>query len=393
MDMVKNNNPVWAEIDLQAIASNLKLVKQLVGAKTKIMSVVKADGYGHGSIEVARTIAASGTDAFGVARFDEGVALRKSGLQHPILVFGYTPPEAAEDIIKYGLRQTVFSKSYAELLNEKARIFGGRIKVHVKIDTGMGRLGFVPEHLNGKHGNNKDQKSFLGNDIASMSKLTNLAVDGIYTHLASSDSADKTSARNQLTLFNKIVSFLETEGLHFPDIHAANSAAIVGLPESHLTMVRPGIMLYGLHPSVDHQTDDNVVLQPAMQVKARIAQIKDVPDGFKVSYGHSYVTPGATRLATVPVGYADGYNWRLSSTGVMLVGGYRAPVVGRVCMDQSVLDVGHIEGIRCGDEVVIMGRQKKAVLSAEEIADQLGTINYEIVSTIMARVPRLYKTF
>jgi len=386
-----NDHPIWAEIDLDAITRNFQSVRQLIKPETKIMSVVKANGYGHGSVDAAHTVSAAGTDALGVARHGEGVALRKSGLRQPILVFGYTPPDAAREIIEYDLMQTVFSPSYAHSLNDQACAVGGRIKVHIKIDSGMGRLGLVPEQLNGEQKNDHTQKSLICNDVISIAKLANLEIEGAYTHLAASDSSDKTSAYRQLMLFEEVVSLLEADGIPIPVKHAANSAAIIDLPESHLDMVRPGIMLYGLYPSVE-VAHNRIDLTPAMQLKARIAQLKDVPKGFKVSYGHTYSTRRATRLATVPVGYADGYNWKLSSEGVMLVGGQRAPVVGRVCMDQTIIDVGHIDGVRCGDEVVIIGRQDEAVLSVEEMARQLGTINYEIVATLMARVPRVYVT-
>jgi len=385
----KKHFPVWAEIDLKAIAHNIGAVRQLIAPKTKIMAVIKADAYGHGIVNVAHTADAAGVDAFGVARLGEAIVLRKSGFTNQILIFGYTPPEAAGQLIKNNLVQAVFSSSYAITLNEKARELNGHIKIHIKIDSGMGRLGLVPARLleTGKDVNKTNHS--ICRSVSSIVKLSNLETEGLFTHFAASDSDDKKSAYKQLTLFREVISLLEADGVDIPVKHSANSGAVIDLPDAHLDLVRPGIMLYGLYPSAE-VAHHKVELQPAMQLKARVAQVKNVPAGFKVSYGHTYSTPYATRLATIPIGYADGYSRQLSSSGTMLVKGHRAPVVGRVCMDQTIIDVGHIEGVCCGDEVIIIGRQDGAVLSAEEMARELGTINYEIVATLMARVPRVY---
>ncbi|NDV27464.1 alanine racemase [Desulfovibrio sp. JC010] len=371
--------PVWAEIDLQAIKHNFSEVQRLVKKQSKIMAVVKADAYGHGLPEVAKNLSSAGADYFGVARLDEAITLRSQGIDKPILVLGYTPPEAAAQLQKHDIIQTVFSTDYGLRLNEQART-GGKIKIHIKIDTGMGRLGLVQETMNG----------MLPESVAVIHQLPHLETEGIFTHFAASDEADKTSALAQLRLFKNTLAELEQRGIHIPLKHAANSAAIIDLPESYLDMVRPGIMLYGLYPSSGvHQI--NADLKPAMQIKARIAQVKEVPAGFRISYGHTYTTTAPTRLATIPLGYADGYRRQLSSAGKVLVHGIQAPIVGRVCMDQSVIDVGKIKDVQAGDEVVIIGKQEKAELSAERMACELGTINYEIVSTLMARVTRIYK--
>ncbi len=389
MNTVKEHYPIWAEIDLGAIAHNIEAVRQLINPGSRIMAVVKADAYGHGIVDAARVMKVAGADTFGVARLGEAIILRKSGIKNQILVFGYTPPDAAEELIKHNLTQTVFSPGYAVALDENARVANGHIKIHIKIDSGMGRLGLVPETLQGESYYHKGRKSDICESVTAIFNLSNLQTEGVFTHFAASDAADKTSANKQLLLFQDVISLLEADGLHIPIKHSANSGAVIDLPESHFDMVRPGIMLYGLYPSAE-VAHDKIHLQPAMQLKARVAQVKNVPEGFKVSYGETYSTSHATRLATVPVGYGDGYSRQLSSSGVMLVRGQRAPVVGRVCMDQTIIDVGHIEGVRCGDEVVIIGRQGEAVLTAEEMARELGTINYEIVTTVMARVPRVY---
>ena len=370
--------PVWAEVDLKAIKHNFEEVQRLVKDNSKIMAVVKADAYGHGLCKVASVLDAAGVDFFGVARLDEAISIREQGIEKPILILGYTPPEAAPELYSHNITQTVFSTDYALRLNEHSRGYG-KIKVHIKVDTGMGRLGLVHETMNG----------MLPENVAVIHQLPHLETEGIFTHFAASDDADKTSALNQLRKFKNILADLEQRGIRIPIKHAANSAAIIDLPESYLDMVRPGIMLYGLYPSNGvHQQNAN--LKPAMQIKARIAQVKKVPAGFRVSYGHTYATPVATKLATIPLGYADGYRRQLSSAGKVLVHGQQAQIVGRVCMDQSMLDVGKINDVAAGDEVVIIGQQGKAELSAERLACELGTINYEIISTLMARVTRVY---
>ncbi|WP_320174271.1 alanine racemase [Maridesulfovibrio sp.] len=380
MNNPKTFAPIWAEVDLSAIKHNFNEVQRLVNKQSKIMAVVKADAYGHGLTKIADCLNRAGADYFAVARLDEAVALRNHGIEKPILILGYTPPEATAELLEYNITQTVFSKDYASQLNAAASQIGKILKTHIKVDTGMGRLGLVDASHDG---------TFL-ESISAINRLPNLETEGLFTHFAASDEADKSSAFEQLGQFKNIIAAIERKGINIPLKHAANSAAIIDLPESYLDMVRPGIMLYGLYPSNGvHQ--QNADLRPAMQIKARIAQTKEVPAGFRISYGHTYTTPIATKLATIPLGYADGYRRQLSSAGKVLVHGQHAPIVGRVCMDQSVVDVGKIDNVEDGDEVVIIGRQDQAEISAERMACELGTINYEIVSTLMARVPRIYK--
>lgn len=381
--------PIWAEIDLSAINHNLSEVKRKLDPGTGVIAVVKANAYGHGLEQVAHSLDTAGADAFGVARLSEAVALRESGIKKEILVFGYTPPEATGKILRHKLTQTVFSLSYAQELNEKASNLGESLKVHIKVDTGMGRLGVVPSQLEGKKRSPDCEKDQMCAAVRGICSLSNLDARGIYTHFAASDAADKTSPRRQLALFQDVLAMLDANDIEIPVKHAANSGAVIDIPEAYFDMVRPGIMLYGLYPSEDVDHED-IKLRPGMHLKARITQLKDVPAGFKVSYGETHSTPRPTKLATIPIGYADGYSRKLSSAGVMLVKGQRAPVVGRVCMDQTIIDVGHIEGVKRGDEVVIIGSQGNETVSADEMANQLETINYEIVSTLMARVPRVY---
>ena len=382
----EHHHPVWAEIDLKAIGHNCREVKRIIPSQTRFMAVVKADACGHGALMAAKTALNNGADLLGVARAAEGIALRRAGFQVPILVLGYTSPAETKLLLDHDLTQTVFDPEQAREFSQKALALGETLQAHLKIDTGMGRLGLVavPDtHEDGEYNPQALEQAL------NMARLSGIHLEGCYTHFAQADSADKTHARGQLKCFQALTRALKEKGLTFEFCHAANSAGVIDLPASHLDMVRPGIMLYGLYPSreVDHQV---VSLKPAMSLKTRLAQIKEVGPGFHISYGSTFVTETATKIATLPVGYADGYRRNISSRSAMLVRGVRAPVVGRICMDQTMLDVGHIQGVKVGDEVVIMGTQKSEQIPAEELADLLGTINYEIVSTIMARVPRIY---
>jgi alanine racemase len=381
---------IWAEIDLGAIAGNVRELRRLTDPRAKVMAVVKADGYGHGACEVARTALAAGAEWLGVARLHEAVRLRESGLAAPLMVLGYTPPEDAKRLVEFDLRQSVYSLAAAEAYAAEARRRGGRVRVHLKVDTGMGRLGLVPAALAGVGGPGP-----VGDELArtagAIARLPGLEVEGIFTHFAASDSADKTHARGQLRLFLEVLERLRRDGLEFAVRHAANSAAVIDLPESHLDLVRPGIALYGLRPS-DEVDLTRIRLTPAMALKTRIVHLKQVPAGTCVSYGLTHRTPSPTVIATIPTGYADGYRRLLSSRGEMLVGGRRVPVVGRVCMDLTMLDVGAVPSPRVEDEVVIFGRQGDEAITADDLARALGTINYEIVCDLTPRVVRIYSS-
>ena len=373
--MPPDDELIHATIDLTAIDHNFRALRSLTRPPTRMMAVVKANAYGHGAVTVAETAVAAGADALGVARVGEAVALRREGIGIPILVFGHAPAGRAAELIEHGIAGTVHDVEGAQALSDAARAVGDRVEVHVKIDTGMGRIGLPAEDID---------------SARTVFELPGLRPTGIYTHFASADSEDKTFARRQIQRFQDSVRRLSP---HFPPEtpmvrHAANSAAIIDLPEAHFDLVRPGLSLYGLYPS-PHQRG-RVDLRPAMTLISRIVHLKQVPAGFPVSYGSTYITAEPTAIATVPVGYADGYDRLLSSRGRMLVRGNYAPVVGRVCMDQTMIDVGHIPDAAVGDEVVILGRRGTGEVSADEIADLTGTINYEVVSTITARVQRRY---
>lgn len=376
-----------AEIDLSAIAHNVHELRRLTNPAAGILAAVKANAYGHGAVETARQVLKSGVDMLGVARLEEGIELRKAGIDAPILIFGYTAPEMGNILISHDLTATVYSADTARLYASTAVKQGKKIKIHLKVDSGMGRLGFVPDGLC-KSGATSNTSHNAFQEIVTISALSNLEIEGIYSHFATADSQNKAYAKRQFNIFLEFLEHLRQNGLEFPLKHAANSAALIEMPETHLDLVRPGIALYGLKPSSE-ANPKNINLKPALSLKTGIIHLKKVPAGFNVSYGCTYTTDKTTTLATVPVGYADGYSRLLSSRGKMLVHGCRAPIVGRVCMDLTILDVGQIPQVKLEDEVVIIGSQGEERISAEEIATTLNTINYEIVSAISARVPRI----
>jgi len=379
---------VWAEIDLKTIAHNIRELRRITNPKARLMSVVKANAYGHGIIEVARQSIENGTEALGVAHIEEGIQLRKAGINAPVLILSYTLPEQSKELIEFNLTQTVYSYETAKSLSEAASAYGKKIKVHIKVDTGMGRLGLLPNQLRlSKY--NKKIKDGSVSEVESIFRLPMLELEGIFTHFATADKADRTYANNQLEIFMDFLNELRLAGIEIPVNHAANSAAIINMPEAHLDMVRAGISIYGLYPS--EEVDRSIIeLKPAMELKTKIIHIKKVPAGFKVSYGITYETEKPTTIATVSIGYADGLNRLLSSNGRMLVCGQSAPIVGRVCMDLTMLDVGNIPEAAIGEEVVVFGKQGNASITVDEIASAINTINYEVVSTIMERVPRIY---
>jgi alanine racemase len=378
----------WAEIDLNAYAHNIQELKRITRPPARLMAVVKANAYGHGAVEISRRALQSGAGYLGVARINEAVALRKAGLSAPILILGYSPPALAETLIEYELTQTVYHFRTAQALSDRARRTGRKIKIHIKVDSGMGRLGFVLPSPDMDITNEQSDDNCL-KQILSIARLASLQVEGIFTHFATADSADKSYANRQLERFAAFMDQLAAAGLRVPIVHAANSAALIDMPEAHFDMVRPGIATYGLYPSAE-VNKSTVDLRPVMALKSRIIHLKKVPAGFYVSYGITHRTSKPTTIATVPVGYADGYNRLLSSRGYMLVHGQRVPIVGRVCMDLTMLDVGRLSGVAIEDEVVVIGQQADAVITADELAAELNTINYEIVATITARVPRVY---
>ncbi|SFR08605.1 alanine racemase [Desulfoscipio geothermicus] len=375
-----NNTPVWSEINLAAIAHNIRQLKNITRPDAELMAVVKANAYGHGAGQVARVAMENGATRLGVARVSEGEALRRAGIDAPLLILGYTVPEDYPSLLANDLAQTVYSLAAARELSATAARAGKKAVVHIKVDTGMGRLGFCID---------KEAVKEAVREITAIAKLPHLEVEGIYTHFAAADSRDKSYTIKQWRKFNELLEALSREGLAFLYRHAANSAALIDLPETHLDLVRAGIAIYGVYPSNEVLTE-RVSLKPAMAVKARVAHVKRVPAGTGISYGVTHITPKDTLVATIPAGYADGYSRLLSSRGEVLLRGRRAPVIGRVCMDQFMVDVGHLSDVEPGEEVVLMGRQGDDMVSADEIAGKIGTIAYEVLCMVSARVPRYY---
>lgn len=365
--------PTWAEIDLHAIAHNLQEIRRFTHNHAKIMAVVKADAYGHGVLPVTSTVLENGATWLAVAIPEEGIHLRQHGIFAPILIMGLTLPEQADEIVRYDLIPTVATRESALALSGAAGRLGKNISVFVKLDTGMHRIGLLCE----------EAVPF----IKQLTSLEGITVQGLLTHFAVSDISDKSYTHRQFNSFQDIVSSLRHEGIDIPVKSAANSGAIVDLPETHLDFVRPGITLYGLSPS-DEIT--GISLKPAMQFKTRVVYVKKVPAGSKIGYGCTYTTPHESIIATLPVGYADGYNRLLSNRGEVLIRGTRCPVVGRVCMDQITVDVTHLPPLSVGEEAVLFGKQGQAEISVDEIAQKLNTINYEVVCGISPRVPRVY---
>jgi alanine racemase len=378
-----HSHAVWAEIDLAAIAHNTRELRRLLRPPVRLLAAVKANGYGHGAEQVARVALRNGATDLGVARIAEGIALRRAGISAPILILGRTSGVYAQQLMTYRLIPSVFSVQNAHELAAGALKAGQVLPVHIKIDSGMGRLGLPCDGLHsGADGSTLEA-------VLAISRLQGIQLEGIFTHFATADQADLGYARKQFAHFEHLLAGIEAAGLHIPLRHAANSGAIMQMPETHLDMVRAGISVYGLYPSAEVDRSA-IALRPALSLKAPIIHLKHVPAGTCISYGCTYRTPAAAIIATVPVGYADGYRRGLSNKGAMLAGGMRVPIVGRVCMDLTMIDVSRVPGAKVGDEVVLIGRQNDAVISAEEVAATLDTINYEVVAGLTERVKRVY---
>lgn len=374
---MKNNKyyRVYAEINLDAIVKNVDNLMALTKENTGALAVVKADGYGHGDVAVAKAVAQKVT-GYAVATLDEAVNLRENGVKKPILVLGYVDPYEFDILVSYEITATVFDVETAQLLADAARVQKKQAHCHIKVDTGMRRIGLEPDE----------------NGIAIVKQITalkELSADGIFTHFAASDETDKTSAEHQFKLFTDFTGRLEKEGIHFTYRHCANSAAVIDMPQVDLDMVRLGIAMYGMYPS-DEVKKEKVELFPALDLKSHITMVKEIPAGEKVSYGGTFTTTRTTKLATVSVGYGDGYPRALSSKGYVLVRGQKAPIVGRVCMDQMMVDVTDIKNVTRADIVTLIGKDGDAEITVEEIAVLAGTFNYEFVCDLGKRIPRSY---
>lgn len=367
---------VVAEIDVDAITHNYRQIKQTIPKYTGIMAVVKADGYGHGAVKVAQILEKEGVDYLAVAIAAEGAQLREEGIKVPILVLGYTPATSVGALIENDLTQTIFSYEMAKYISYEASKLGKKVNIHIKVDTGMGRIGFLPHPTSIE-------------EIIEINKLPNIEIEGIYTHFSSADEQDQTYTKKQNSIFNGFLKELSQVGIEVPIVHGANSAAIIMHKYSHSNMVRLGISLYGHYPSTVAKSYP-VGLKPAMSLKTQVVHVKKVPKGQPIGYNRTYTTRDVTTIATIPIGYADGYSRGLSNKGRVLIRGEYAPVIGNICMDQFMVDVTHINYVAVGDEVVLFGKQDDNEITVEEIADILNTINYEVICMIGKRIPRIY---
>ena len=363
-----------ASIDLAALDHNLRQVRQRIGPTCRILAVVKADGYGHGAIDISRALAQSGVDGLVVATVEEGIALRERGLRKPVLVIGGIFREQARAIVQHGLTPLIHDLSLAEPLAAACPPGREPLPVHLKIDTGMGRLGLAPEAVLPAMGSSL----FKGH----------LRLEGLMTHLADADNEDSTYTNAQLRTLQNLLTGIRSAGLPMPQIHTAGSAGILCYPASHFDAVRPGIMLYGYH-TCDHLTP-RPDLKPVLSLTTRVLQVRAVAAGDSVSYNRSFVASRTSRIAVLPIGYADGYSRALSDRGQVLVRGRRAPIAGRICMDLMMIDVTEIPDVQEGDEAALIGSQGNERITADDLAAWQGTIAYEVLCAIGTRIPRIY---
>ena len=364
----------WCDVSLDNLKHNIEQIKSKLSDNVKLCGIVKANAYGHGVEEIAANLVEQGVDYLAVAFIDEAVELRLCGFEQPILILGNTPKDTAEQVVEYNVTASVYNKETAEILSAEAVKQNKIAKIHIKIDTGMSRIGFLPDRCS-------------VDEIVSVSKLPTIEIEGIFTHFACSDSDDKAMTLKQFDKFMNIVSELENLGIKIPIKHCCNSAAIINYPEMHLDMVRAGIILYGMYPS-DIKYD--IDLKPLMNFKTSVINVKTLQAGETISYGATYIVEKAMKVATIAVGYADGYSRLLSNCGRVLVNGQFANIVGRICMDQCMIDVTNVHNISIGDEVILFGADENENLPIEELAVKLGTINYELPCIINNRVPRCY---
>ena len=371
-------NRTWAEVDIDNILHNVRVIKDTLTGNSKIIAVVKADAYGHGAVAVAKALEKE-TDMFALSSIDEVVQLRNAGVRGDMLILGYS--QFAKVLQNEKITQTVFSYDYIKDIYDSLDGKGDKLKVHVKLDTGMSRLGFAVQ-------NDEMRKKTVEELFRAVNEFSDrLDFEGIFTHFAVSDEPEQDFTDIQFYRYIKTVEELEEKGVHFSIHHVCNSAAVINYPQYHLDRCRPGIILFGMLP--DKHTRD-IGLRPALSLKAVVSQTRTIEEGMTVSYGRKFTATKKTTLATLPIGYADGYSRLLSDNGEVLIHGKRAKIVGRICMDQCMIDVSDIPDVKRGDEVTIIGRDGDEVISATDIADRMNTINYEITCLIGKRVPRVY---
>lgn len=368
----------WAEINVTNLDFNIKKIKEKVGEGKKITGIIKADGYGHGAVKAATVLRANGIESFGVATLSEAIKLRQAGFKlEEILILGLTPDPYVETLAEYDLTPVVCNYSNAEKIAEAAKKAGKVIQGFIAVDTGMGRIGYIPEDPTAVE------------EVKMIAGLSHFRIQGLFSHFATADAEDKNYALLQEQRYTAFYKKLRNEHINIPVRTLANSAAIMEIPAAHFEQVRPGIILYGLYPS--HEVDRNELeLKPAMSVKANIVHLKKVPAGTSISYGRKWTATQDSIIATIPLGYADGYPRPFSSRAEVIVNGVKAPVTGNICMDQCMIDVTHVPYVRIGDEVTIMGRDGIYEITADDIADATGTINYEIACAFGQRLPKVY---
>lgn len=365
----------YVKVDLNAIEHNINEVRKLIDNNVKVMAVIKADGYGHGAAVIGNFLKAK-VDYFGVATIEEAIELRKNNIDIPILILGYTSYKQYEDLIKYDITQTVYNLEMVEKLEEYAARFNHIAKIHLALETGMNRIGFEP-----------NERSI--ENIKKIMKMDNIFVEGMFTHFSCADERDKSYAKIQMKKYDEFIGKLENNNINIPIKHMCNSAGIMEFDNHRFEMVRSGIITYGLYPS-DEVNKSALKLKSALEWKAHVINISEVSEGCGVSYGKTYVTKGNTRIATISVGYADGYMRGLSSKGKVLIHGQYAPIIGRICMDQMMVDITHLENVQIEDEVTLVGTDRENKITAEELAEMAGSFNYEFVCGIGKRVTRTY---
>lgn len=374
---MKTYSRVYAKIDLDAIAYNMEQMKQNIRPETKVMAVIKADGYGHGAVQIAEMMERwNYIWGFAVATLDEAVVLRTEGIQKPILVLGCVFPDQYMEMLKHEIRMNIYTEEMAESISRMAAREGKTAYMHIKLDTGMSRLGF---------GINEQSAE----TIKRISKMPNVNMEGIFTHFTKADEKDKSFTKKQIQEFVWMTEHLKEKNVRFTYEHCSNSAGIIDVPEANFDIVRAGISTYGLYPS-EEVDKTNVKLKPALALKSHVAFVKEIESGTPVSYGGTFVAKEKMKIATIPVGYADGYPRSLSNKGYVLIRGKKAPILGRVCMDQFMVDVTQIEGVSFGDKVTMIGKDGNEILPVEVLSELSGRFNYEFVCDLGKRIPRVY---
>ncbi|WP_066895095.1 alanine racemase [Clostridium nigeriense] len=368
-------HPIWAEINLNNLINNIEEIKKK-SHSSEIIGVVKANAYGHGAVEISKTLLSCNIKKLAVANIVEAIELRENNIDTPIMLLGISEDYAIDSLIKYKVEPTISTLEFANKLNSRAIEMNEKVKVHIAIDSGMGRIGF----------RNTDNDI---NDIVNISKLSNLKIESIFSHFSTADSKDKSYSNKQMDIYNSIINKLKEKNVSIEKKNFSNSAAIIDIPESHYNYVRPGIIQYGYYPSNEVNTVD-FNIKPVLTWKTRIIHLKEVDENEYIGYGKNYKTNRKTVVATLPVGYADGYSRGLSNKGKVIINGKLAPIIGNVCMDQFMIDVTDIEGVKAFDEVILLGSDGDVKFDAEDMAEILNTISYEVLCLIGRRAPRVY---